>query len=170
YPLGVVNRICALSIGGGYLVSYPIRRYRTLVDHANWFYTRREYCISNIKNSILRKYMKKAEIKLEVELDENNVPQNINWTSTDGDDTEQQAVKAMFLALWDAQYKNSLRIDLWTKDMPYDEMKRFFYETLQTLGDTFIRASGGDDMAEKVIGDLRDYCAHFADKMDIIEQ
>lgn len=114
--------------------------------------------------------MKKAEIKLEVELDENNVPQNINWTSTDGDDTEQQAVKAMFLALWDAQYKNSLRIDLWTKDMPYDEMKRFFYETLQTLGDSFIRASGGDEMADKVIGDLRDYCAHFADKMEVLEQ
>ena len=114
--------------------------------------------------------MKKAEIKLEVELDAQNVPESIMWSSTDGEGTEQLPAQAMFLALWDSQYKNSLRIDLWTKEMPYDEMKRFFYETLQTLGDSFIRASGGDPMAEKVIGDLRDYCAHYADKMDVLQK
>ncbi len=114
--------------------------------------------------------MKKAEIKLNVELDESNVPENIVWTSTDGGNSESLPAKAMFLALWDAQYKNSMRIDLWTKDMPYDEMKRFFYETLQTLGDSFLRASGGDSMADNVIGDLRDYCAHFAEKMEVLEQ
>jgi gliding motility-associated protein GldC len=126
-----------------------------------------EISILNTHISILIK-MKKAEIKLQVELDENHVPENIMWSSTDGDNAEELPAKAMFLALWDAQYKNSMRIDLWTKDMPYDEMKRFFYETLQTLGDSFIRSSGGDPMAEKVIGDLRDYCAHFADKMEVL--
>ncbi|NGM62930.1 gliding motility protein GldC [Sphingobacterium sp. SGG-5] len=113
--------------------------------------------------------MKKAEIKLNIELDENNVPETIQWSSTDGENQESLPAKALFLALWDSQYKNSLRIDLWTKDMPYDEMKRFFYETLQTMGDSFLRASGGDPMAENVIGDLRDYCAHFADKMEVLE-
>lgn len=113
--------------------------------------------------------MKKAEIKLNVELDENNVPETILWSSSDGDTSDEMPAKAMFLALWDSQYKNSLRIDLWTKDMPYDEMKRFFYETLQTLGDTFLRSSGGDQTAEKVIADLRDYCAHFAEKMEVME-
>ncbi|MCC2599722.1 gliding motility protein GldC [Sphingobacterium sp. FBM7-1] len=114
--------------------------------------------------------MKQAEIKLNVILDEQNVPERIDWSSTDGESSEEMPSKAMFLALWDAQYKNSLRIDLWTKDMPYDEMKRFFYETLQTLGDSFLRAAGGDPMADKVIGDLRDYCAHFAEKMEVLEE
>lgn len=114
--------------------------------------------------------MKTAEIKLNVALDENNVPDTIQWSSTDGQNEESLHAKAMFLALWDAQYKNSMRIDLWTKDMPYDEMKRFFYETLQTMGDSFLRASGGDEIADKLVGDLRDYCAHFAEKMDILEQ
>ena len=114
--------------------------------------------------------MKTAEIKINVALDENNVPDTINWSSTDGQNEESLPAKAMFLSLWDGQYKNSLRIDLWTKDMPYDEMKRFFYETIQTMGDSFLRASGGDPMAEKVIGDLRDYCAHFAEKMEVLEQ
>ena len=129
-------------------------------------YSYRRNSNDNIENTI----MKTAEIKLNVELDDNNVPENIMWSSTDGQSSDTLPAKAMFLALWDAQYKNSMRIDLWTKDMPYDEMKRFFYETLQTLGDSFLRSSGGDPMAENVIGDLRDYCAHFADKMEVLEQ
>jgi gliding motility-associated protein GldC len=111
--------------------------------------------------------MKTAEIKLTVELDDQNVPNALTWESTDGDSKEALPAKAMFLALWDHQYKNSLRIDLWTKDMPLDEMKRFFYETLQTLGDTFLRAAPNDKVAEAVIGDLRDYCEHFAEKMEL---
>lgn len=107
--------------------------------------------------------MRKAEIKLTVELDDNNVPENILWESTDGQNKEALPVKSMILALWDPNYKNALRIDLWTKDMPVDEMKRFFFETLQTMGDSFLRATGEKNIVE----DLRDYCAHFAEKMEL---
>lgn len=107
--------------------------------------------------------MKKAEIKVTVELDDNNIPENILWESTDSENKEQVPVKSMMLAFWDHNYKNSLRIDLWTKDMPVDEMKRFFYETLQTMGDSFLKATGETNIVE----DLRDYCAHFADKMGV---
>ncbi len=135
------------------------------MDASDWIYFDCGHSSYNIENTI----MKTAEIKLNIALDENNVPDNIQWSSTDGQNEESLPAKAMFLALWDSQYKNTLRIDLWTKEMPYDEMKRFFYETLQTMGDSFLRASGGDPMAEKVIGDLRDYCAHYADKMEILD-
>jgi gliding motility-associated protein GldC len=107
--------------------------------------------------------MKKAEIKLTIDMDENNVPDSIMWESTDSQTKEALPVKSMMLALWDHNYKNTLRIDLWTKDMPVDDMKRFFYETLQTMGDSFLRATGETNIVE----DLRDYCAHFADKMDL---
>ncbi|MEO6850879.1 MAG: gliding motility protein GldC [Mucilaginibacter sp.] len=107
--------------------------------------------------------MKKAEIKLTIDLDDNNVPQSITWESTDAENKEALPVKSVMLALWDHNYKNTLRIDLWTKDMAVDEMKRFFYETLQTMGDSFLRATGETNIVE----DLRDYCAHFADKMEI---
>jgi len=109
--------------------------------------------------------MKKAEIKLSIELDDQNIPENILWESSDSDNKEALPVKSMMLALWDHKYKNSLRIDLWTKDMPVDEMKRFFYETLQTMGDSFLRATG----EEAIVEDLRDYCAHFAEKMELTE-
>jgi len=70
--------------------------------------------------------MKKAEIKLTIELDDDNVPETIMWESTDAKNKEALPVKSIMLALWDQNYKNTLRIDLWTKDMPVDEMKRFF--------------------------------------------
>ncbi len=124
------------------------------------------YTINYFNDDHFSKNMKKAEIKLTIELDENNVPENITWESTDTENKEALAVKSMMLALWDHNFKNSLRIDLWTKDMPVDEMKRFFYETLQTMGDSFLKATG----EEKIVGDLRDYCAHFADKMDISQK
>ena len=35
------------------------------------------------------------------------------------------------LSVWDAvKTQETLRIDLWTKDMPVDEMKLFFHQTL----------------------------------------
>jgi gliding motility-associated protein GldC len=107
--------------------------------------------------------MKTAEIKLTITLDDNNVPENILWESTDSENKEAVPVKSMMLALWDQSYKNALRIDLWTKDMPVDEMKLFFYQTLMTMGDSFLRATGETNIIE----DLRDYCAHFAEKMEI---
>lgn len=107
--------------------------------------------------------MKTAEIKLTIQLDDDNVPESIMWESTDSKNKEALPVKSIMLALWDQNYKNTLRIDLWTKDMPVDDMKRFFYETLQTMGDSFLRATGETNIVE----DLRDYCAHFADKMEL---
>jgi gliding motility-associated protein GldC len=110
--------------------------------------------------------MKTAEIKLTINLDDNNVPETIMWESTDAKTKEALPVKSIMLALWDDSYKNTLRIDLWTKDMAVDDMKRFFYETLQTMGDSFLRATGETNIVE----DLRDYCAHFADKMEITQK
>ncbi|MGF7077910.1 gliding motility protein GldC [Mucilaginibacter sp. UYCu711] len=110
--------------------------------------------------------MKTAEIKVTVQLDDNNVPENILWESTDSTNKEAVPVKSVMLALWDQNYQNALRIDLWTKDMPVDEMKIFFYQTLMTMGDSFLRATGETNIIE----DLRDYCAHFAEKMEIAKK
>ena len=92
-----------------------------------------------------------------------NLPESILWYSSDSENTQELPCKSMILALWDQQYQNSLRLDLWTKDMPVDEMKRFFYETLMTMSDSFLKATGEKNIVE----DLRDYCAHFAEKMEL---
>jgi hypothetical protein len=47
--------------------------------------------------------MKKAEIKITVELDEGNNPDNILWESTDSGNADKVPAKAMFLSVWGPQ-------------------------------------------------------------------
>jgi gliding motility-associated protein GldC len=109
------------------------------------------------------KIEKTSAINLSVGLDENNLPVTINWTAEDGNVVAAEA-KAFMLSIWDAKENNTFKIDLWTKDMSVEEMKQFFHQTLLTMADTFERATNERLIAE----DLRDYCYHFADKMQIL--
>ncbi len=108
--------------------------------------------------------MKKSEIKFVVSLDENKLPVSIDWEAND--EGEKSACKSVMIALWDAKENNTMRIDLWTKDMLVDEMKVFFHQSLLSMADTLKRATGEEKLAE----DLKDYCAHFADKMNLLKK
>ncbi len=105
----------------------------------------------------------KKEINIAVELDKNQVPEKITWNAQDAGLNNPAHCRAMLLSLWDNDNKQTLKLDLWTKDMTVDEMKLFFYETLVTMADTFESATKED----KISGDFRDFCAYFAEKMDI---
>src|SRR5690606_27968185 len=111
------------------------------------------------------KIVRTSEIKLNIGLNENNLPLGIKWSATDGA-IENTDAKAMMLSLWDPKENNTMKIDLWTKDMSVEEMKQFFHQTLLTMADTFERATGEKNICE----DLRDYCYHFADKMNILPE
>mgnify|MGYP003457152102 CR=1 FL=1 len=106
----------------------------------------------------------KSEIKFNVELDENRVPEKITWTAQDGNVDNEEA-KAMMLSIWDSKAKETMRIDLWTKDMPVDEMKLFFHQTLVAMSDTFRRATDDEKMADT----MKDFCDYFAEKLDLVK-
>src|SRR5688572_12759355 len=61
--------------------------------------------------------MKKSTINFTVDLDAQNVPEKIYWEATDKPDPKLSETKAICIALWDHEQKNTLRIDLWAKDM-----------------------------------------------------
>lgn len=103
-----------------------------------------------------------SEIKINIELDENRVPEKINFTAPDGGVVNQPS-KAMMLSVWDADKQEALRIDLWTKDMPVDEMKIFFHQTLVSMADTFHRAT----QDEKMTLTMKDFCEYFAEKLEL---
>lgn len=105
---------------------------------------------------------KKSEIKIEVILDENRVPEELLWSADDGNIYKEEA-KAMLLSIWDSKKKETLRIDLWTKSMPVDEMKKFFHQTLVAMSDSFNRAT----QDEKMTDTMKDFCDYFAEKMDL---
>ncbi|MCO6162312.1 MULTISPECIES: gliding motility protein GldC [Flavobacterium] len=103
-----------------------------------------------------------SEIKFLVELDENRIPEKLTWTAQDGG-VEQEEAKAMMVSLWDAKAQETLRIDLWTKEMPVDEMKVFFHQTLVAMADTFERATNDEKMAAT----MKDFCDYFAEKLEL---
>lgn len=103
-----------------------------------------------------------SEIKFTINLDENRVPENLHWTAEDGGVTNQES-KAIMLSIWDNNTKETMRIDLWTKDMPVDEMKIFYHQTLVAMADSFERATAD----EKMSGSMRDFCEYFAEKLDL---
>ncbi|QRM89279.1 gliding motility protein GldC [Lacinutrix sp. WUR7] len=103
-----------------------------------------------------------SKIELNIELDENRVPEKLVWTAEDGGISEQEA-KAMMLSVWDSKTQEMLRIDLWTKDMPVDEMKIFFHQTLVAMSDTFNRAT----QDEKMTATMKDFCDYFAEKLEL---
>ena len=111
------------------------------------------------------KVVKSSQISINVGMNENDVPTKMKWSADDGDIKDADA-SAILLSLWDPKEKNTMKIDLWTKDMSVEEMKQFFHQTLLTLSDTFERATGETKISE----DLRDYCYHFADKMMILPE
>jgi gliding motility-associated protein GldC len=108
---------------------------------------------------------KKKDINITVELDENNIPVDINWEATDLQGQDVAKCRAMIMAMWDHEKKDTLRLDLWTKDMTIDEMKIFFHQTLVTMANTLENSTNEKNMAE----DMRDFTAYFAEKMEIAE-
>jgi len=104
-----------------------------------------------------------SEIKIKVDLNENNLPMGISWSAEDGN-INAAAASAFMLSIWDTKEKNTMKIDLWTKDMSIEEMKQFFHQSLLSMADTFEKATGENLICE----DLRDYCYHFAEKMNIL--
>jgi gliding motility-associated protein GldC len=107
--------------------------------------------------------LKKSNIKVKIMTNENNIPESIKWSAEDGG-IDNAGAKAMIMSFWDEKEQNAMRIDLWTKEMTVDEMKKFFHQTLLTMADTFERATAEKNITE----DLRDYCQHFAEKMNIL--
>lgn len=103
-----------------------------------------------------------SDINIKVSLDENKIPETLKWTAEDGGVSNEEA-KAIFLSVWDHKNKEALRIDLWTKDMPLDEMKIFFHQTLSAMSDTFHRATND----EKMTATMRDFCDYFAEKLEL---
>ncbi|WP_299125186.1 gliding motility protein GldC [uncultured Tenacibaculum sp.] len=106
-----------------------------------------------------------SKITFKVGLDENRIPEEISWNAEDGGITN-EASKAIMLSVWDHKKKDTLRMDLWTKDMPVDEMKQFFHQTLVSMANSFERATNDDKMSAT----MRDFCDYFAEKLELVKK
>ena len=107
--------------------------------------------------------MKKSKISFEIELDKNNLPQSIMLNTADGQ-LENVDVKSFLISAWDKKTNETLRIDLWTKDMMVNEMLIMHHQTLLSMANSLEKATNEHKLADA----LRDYCAFFGEQSGII--
>lgn len=91
--------------------------------------------------------MKTSTINFIVALDQNNVPDKITWEATEKPEGGPTETKSVSISLWDHMQKNTLRIDLWAKDMPVEDMKRFYIECIAGLSQSVLTATGDEFMS-----------------------
>ncbi len=109
--------------------------------------------------------MKTSNIRIAVSIDANNVPEKMEWSATDpqGKETSTEC-KAMLLSIFDKETLDTLKIDLWTKEMQVNEMDRFFFQTLRALSDTYFRATQNRELA----ADMQQFVQYFGEKTQVI--
>lgn len=106
--------------------------------------------------------MRTSEIKFIVQLDDNNIPEKISWDATENPEGAVQETNAIALSLWDHHGKGTMKIDLWTKEMPVGEMKRFYIETIGGLGESLQNATGDEKMNQEI----QDLCRKLASLLE----
>ena len=109
--------------------------------------------------------MQKSTITVDVYLDENKVPEKIQWKATDSSVAEAEGAKALMMALWDGADKTAMRIDLWTKDMMVDEMADFYFQVMMTMADTYERATHQAEL----VSDIKQFAKQFHKKFTEIQ-
>ncbi|MCG9911112.1 MAG: gliding motility protein GldC [Flavobacteriales bacterium] len=107
--------------------------------------------------------MKESHIQLRVVLDENKIPEKLFWKADNAESPDEKEMDAFFLSLWDKKENNSMRIDLWTKEMPVETMFQFFYQNLISMSETLHRATGEEEMSKH----MEDFAEYFAEKTGI---
>ena len=93
--------------------------------------------------------MKKSEIKFIVTLDKENIPQKIEWNADDNISDGLLETKSISLSLWDEDKNNTSRIDLWTKKMKTNDMKKFYIDCLGGLSQSILNSTGDEFMSKE---------------------
>jgi gliding motility-associated protein GldC len=112
----------------------------------------------------------KSNINIQIELDEDKMPEIIEWNAPDGGVDGFQKAKAMLLGLWDGQEKSALRIDLWTSKMMVDEMNDFFYQSLMGMSESYLRATRNEALAEEMKQFAKTFHKKASDMLNAEEQ
>ena len=105
---------------------------------------------------------RKTQITLNVILDENNIPEIMDWSAPDGA-IKKQSMEAFFLSTWDKETQESARIDLWLKEMPVDQMQVFVHQTLIGIRASYIKATEDLQMGEA----MQQFCDFFASERNL---
>ncbi len=91
-----------------------------------------------------------SDIILSVTLDEKKHPIALAWQAEESGVEGKKPCEAVMLSIWDTKSDTSYRIDLWTDKMLVNDMKKFVYENLASLADTYERATSDSEGATEL--------------------
>ncbi len=103
------------------------------------------------------------DIVLRVFLDDQNVPERIEWSADEGGQNA-IAAKAFLLSIFENGSRDTMKLDLWTKDFQMDEMDRFMYYSLRSMCETYLRATNNVELSNE----FRSFVDHFGKKTELI--
>lgn len=107
----------------------------------------------------------KNTIVIDINLNEDKHPVNIEWSSTaNPDGTKPKECKAMLLSLFDKDHLDTYKIDLWTSEMQVAEMDRFMFQTLKALADTYFKATRNQELSN----DMQRFVQYFGEETEIL--
>jgi gliding motility-associated protein GldC len=64
------------------------------------------------------------------------------------------------VSIWDRNQEGTMKLDLWTKDMPVDEMKHFFVDIIGSMSQTILTATNDKVMSDKMRALCEDLMKH----------
>lgn len=105
---------------------------------------------------------KKAEIKFYIELDDDNIPEKIEWEATDAGFEGRKEAHSIMMSLWDPEDEMTLGIDLWGKKMLVGNMLKHSVQVLQKLADTTEKST----KKSKLAGMIREFATEYGEKVD----
>ena len=106
---------------------------------------------------------KKERLTIDVSMDDNLIPESIEWKSSQ-ENKPSQTASAALIYFWDAKKNETFNLDLWTKEMSVEEMNKMMFQTLMTLANTYERATNEDQMANA----MRDFGQFFGERTEIL--
>jgi len=107
----------------------------------------------------------KSEVNITVHLDEDKKPEKILWSTKQlsGKNISQES-KAMFLSLFDGEAKDTMKLDLWTKEFQVAEMDRFVFHSLRSMADAYVRGTNNKDLGNQ----MQKFAHYFGEETGII--
>lgn len=109
---------------------------------------------------------KLSQINFYIELDDNKMPEKIEWDASDAGFEGKKRSNTIMISLWDKDEKSTLAIDLWTKEMLVDDMNIHFYQILTKMADTYRRATKNNETAQLI----ENFARQFASNLNLVKE
>ena len=110
--------------------------------------------------------MNKSDISIHIELDEDRVPEKIEWKASDANQEHPAESKSVFLSLLDRDTLDTSTLFLWTKDLHVAEMDRNIFYALTALTDGYFKSTQNKELANE----MRRFVHYFGEKTGIITE